>query len=188
MAFEKSKEEMKQEMEALLCALQIAAGRLPMRQGFFSSDADRRQGHLVSCRFLEVLEPMASSIRSYAVVFSGILASLREYEAALLQAEALLGPVGKAAKREGREKILSECQAGLEEIAQRRESAGDFSKAWKAVKYEAESFCEHTLPDFCRRITVLADLEQEGRQASPGGLLQLFGEMRHEVERIFSLL
>lgn len=187
-AFMREKASVREEMALFLNALQASARRLPRPAGFFSSSEDRKKAHAVSCRFLEGLEPSAAQIGRHDVVFSELLASLREQETRFLQAEAVLETVGKAAKRQGSDAALSLCRESLERIEKQRIEKDLFRKELKEIKEELQGFCQRTVPDFCRRITVSADLESEGKGGSPQGVLQLFGEMRHEVERLLSVL
>ena len=176
------------EMTRLFNALQAFARQLPRPVGFFSSSEDRKKAYEVSCRFLEGLEPSAAQIGAHDTVFLELVASLREREASLLQAEAVLETVCKAAKRQGMDNVFSVCQEYLEQIGRQRIEKDLFRKELKGIKEELQGFCQRTVPDFCRRITVSADLAGDGKGGSPQGVLQLFGEMRHEVERLLSVL
>lgn len=186
--FTREKASAKEEMMRLSNALQAFARQLPRPTGFFSSSEDRKKAYEVSCRFLEGLEPSVAQIGRHDAVFLELLASLREQEARFLQAEAVLETMGKAAKRQGSDAALSLCRENLARIEKQRIEKDLFRKELKEIKEELKGFCQRTVPDFCRRIAGSADLEGEGKGGSPQGVLQLFGEMRHEVDRLLSVL
>lgn len=185
-AFDREKISAKEELERLLAMLQSFSQRLPRPTGFFSSSEDRKKAHEVSCRFLEGLERSAAEICVHDAVFLNLFSSLREQEEELLRCEALLVSIRKAAKRQGVDSVWVLCQEILERIGSYREERALFRTELKRIKEELQGFCRDTVPDFCRRIAILADLEGEGKGGSPQGILQLFGEMRHEIERLVS--
>ncbi len=163
---------------ALCACVREVEQRLPRQVGFFSGAEDRKVAAALLCRFLGILEEAQGELRAMDWSLGSVV---REQDVRRSCLEAwkfrLLGCRGASEPsiEEPREALL----ARIEELELReRRLCADA----QAVRQELQRFCRDTLPDFCNRADVFADLTHEGREGSPAALARLVGELRYALE------
>ena len=164
--------------------IDLAMGRIPRSQGFFTSAADRKQTFLAVCSFLELFQKESILLDRESLGFGEVYSLLRHRERAILQIEArgleLQRAFGKQADQEG----LKSAQDLLQGLLKEKENDAALLTALRRTEAALCDFLTGTCVEFCRFAAAKADVEHDGAEASPAEISRLLWGLRQETEKL----
>ena len=165
-------------LEALCTCVREVEQRLPRPVGFFSGAEERKVASALLCRFLGVLEEAQGELRAMDWSLGSVMG---EQNALRSRLEAwkfrLPGCRGTSEPSIGESLDVLRKRIEALELRERRLCTNA-----QAVRQELQRFGRDTIPDFCNRADVFADLTHQGREGSPASLARLVGELRYALE------
>lgn len=182
--FESRRDVVKRGLEVIKRGAEVAVGRIPRAEGFFTSTSDRASAYRAACGFLELLKKTLLTLDHESLGLPALYSILRTRETAILQAESSVAFMQKAARGLEDRDAVEEGTSLSRTLSQYRDENLAILTNAKKLERLSEAFCAHTCREFCRFLAAKADMEHEGAGASPAELSRLLWGLHEETERL----
>ena len=179
--------ECKARVDALMKMAKAATDRFQGSGTIFSTAGTDNKAFFSFCADLRRIEDGMRCLRM-AMGRQVVALIPRERAATVLHAEALLRASLKMAKSQPTDGRSAICTRLLSELVRDSERIAAILSIQERVSAALSDFCERTIPQFCERASLAADVQGEGRSFRSSTVREAFGALAFATERLSDLI